>query len=352
MNINFKKGKSKNRNRILFYSSLKDKKDFYTQGFYLTDIRILENLGFKVKLSNHWYDFLLNSKYDICFIYFYRYGLIPGFIGRVFGKMVLFTGGIDNLELEYASRWELLVQRILFILCDFCSNVNIIVSTSDKNNIQLFKDIRFADKYPLSFHVIDYEKYEYLNDIKKEKIFVTIAWMITEANTLRKGIDKAVRVFEKVYRKDAGYKMVIIGVTGDGTEIIKNLITEYQLENQIVFTGRIPENEKISILKRSKIYIQLSSYEGFGIGAVEALAAGCIVIHSGKGGLKDGIADNGIEVIDVNDYDEICNKILSLDENSCNELIAKGIQHVKTNFKYEKRLKDFSNIFNNFKESN
>ena len=79
--------------RILFYSNVKTKKQFSVQGFYRTDIDILKKLGFKVKLSKHWYDFLLFNKYDLAFLYFYRYSLIPAMISKIFRKKVFFTGG-------------------------------------------------------------------------------------------------------------------------------------------------------------------------------------------------------------------------------------------------------------------
>lgn len=331
--------------RILFYSSLKSKRGFVTQGFYKTDIQILRDLNFEVKLSIHWYDFLLIRNYDICFIYFYRYGAIPAFIGKVFGKKVFFTGGIDDLDPGYATKKGLMIQRLLFKICNLLSNVNILVSTSDKKNIQLFSCLKPAEKFPLSFHVIDFERYKYSNNIKKEKIILTIVWMGSQGNVLRKGVDKSIHVFEKIVKIDSEYKMLIIGTIGDGTIMIKNLIAKYGLENKVILTGQVDDNEKIAILKKSKFYFQLSSYEGFGVAAVEALASGCIVVHSGKGGLIDGIGDYGLKISDVNDYDNICDIVLNQDQDSCVKLINNGIKHVFSNFRYEKRYNDFYNIF-------
>ena len=330
--------------RILFYSAIESKKIFFTQQFYATDIKLLRDLNFEVKLSIHWYDFLYIWNYDICFIYFYRIGVIPAFIGKIFGKKVFFTGGIDDLEPNYASKNSLKIQRILFKICNLFSTANIIVSTSDKKNIELFTNIKPKEKFPLSHHVIDFEKYEYSCNNKKEKIIVTIVWMGSKSNVLRKGVDKAIQVFDKIIKIDSEYKMVIIGTIGEGTIILRSLITELGLEDKVILTGPIEEKEKISILKNSKFYFQFSSHEGFGIAVVEALAAGCIVVHSGKGGLKDSVSDCGIIISDINNSNEICKVVLGLNQDLCEKYINNGIIFVSYNFRYEKRLNQFYNI--------
>ncbi len=332
---------------ILFYSSVKSKKMFSIQQFYKTDICILRELGYNVKLSNSVVDYLLFWKYDIAFIYFYRYGLIPAMIARLFKKKVVFTGGIDYLDNNYAGIKSYLIQKLFFKLCILFSDKNILVSNADRKNILLFKKVLNPQKFPISFHVIDFERYVFNNLSKKEKILCTIAWMVREENVIRKGIDKAIYLFKKLYQYDKEYRMIIIGSLGAGSDLVQNIINKENLGKLITLTGSINEKDKINVLKKSMIYAQLSSYEGFGIAAIEALASGNIVVHTGKGGLKDGVGEHGILVKNLN-YKEIVQRIQAvlLSTESHMELINDGIQHVKNNFKYEKRLKDFQEILN------
>ena len=76
------------KKRILFYSSVQDKKLFYIQQFYRIDIEILENLGYQVLLSNKISDAWKFWKYDFVFAYFYRYAFFVTFTSSVLETII------------------------------------------------------------------------------------------------------------------------------------------------------------------------------------------------------------------------------------------------------------------------
>lgn len=336
----------KEKKSILFYSSVKSKKMFSIQNFYKTDICILKELGYKVSLSNSMFDYLLFWRYDVAFIYFYRYGLIPAIIAKCYGKKVVITGGIDFLDKKYAGKKTFIIQKIFFQLCIMFSDKNIIVSNSDLINIKSFKSKIDKVKFPFSFHVIDYEKFKFEDLSKKEKILSTIAWMGNVENVTRKGVDKSIFLFKQLYKLDNEFRMVIIGPLGKGAELILEIIKKNNLEKLITLTGEISEEDKINILKKSIAYSQLSIYEGFGIAAVEALAAGNIVVHTGVGGLIDGIGNNGV-LVGNDDYEMVSERILKMINNPSEHFsfVYNGLSHVSKNFRYERRFNDFQKIF-------
>jgi len=322
---------------------------FSIQGFYRTDIQILKENGFQVLLSNHFWDFFLFWNYDITFIYFYRFGLFPAIISKLFLKKVYFTGGIDDLDIEYAGKKRHFIQKIFFKLCNLFSDVSIIVSKSDLNNIQsIYSKNRMPKNVELSFHVIDFESYKYTFTNEKQKVMTTIAWMLRAENIFRKGIDKTVEVFDSLLKIDKEWKLIIIGPKGEGTEIIEKLVQEKGLEDSVFITGALSEKEKINFLKSSTIYMQLSIYEGFGIAAIEALAAGNIVFHSGRGGLKDGVGNCGIKLENLSASLQIANLINSTLKFESNlkyeEFINNGISYVEQNFSYAVRKAQFKKI--------
>ena len=332
--------------RILFFSSVRTKKMFSIQSYYRNDISILRDLGFQVKLSNNIFDFLKFWKYDIAFFYFYRYSALAAIFAKLFCKKTIFTGGIDYLESSFATKRQQRIQAIFFKICNLFSDANIIVSTTDYNNIATIYSGMVPHKCRMSFHVIDAERFVYKGE-PKLRIISTIAWMVNRDNVYRKGVDKTIKAFAKFVQLFPDYKLIIVGPPGEGSKDILKLIERLNMSKYVEYKGAISEDEKVGLLKRSTIYTQLSVYEGFGIAAIEALAAGNIVVHSGYGGLKDAVSDCGI-IVDINSFDSIVDgfvQAISYNNIQLSDIRAKGIHYVEENFSYSKRLSDFRSIF-------
>ena len=275
-------------------------------------------------------------------------GLIAALFAKLFGKKVFFTGGIDALDKNVATPRQRYIQKILFKLCNLFSDTSILVSQTDQSNVKDIYGGELPSNCVLSFHAIDFDSFEFKGDFSEKKhCFVTIAWMVSIENVYRKGVDRAVRIFASIRERIPDYKFYIIGPSGVGSDYIQSLIAELHLEESVVYLGTIQEHDKINLLKESQFYIQLSAYEGFGIAAMEALAAGCCVVHSGRGGLRDCMGRFGYKV-DIDNEDTISRLILELcSKESDVEHLKGGIQYVKNNFSYQTRLGSFKQIFRN-----
>jgi len=336
----------KKEKRVLFYSSVNDKKLFVTTGFYSTDIQILQDLGLSVNLTNSFNDFLKFWQYDIAFIYFWTKGIVPAIIGKIFRKKVIFTGGLDSLDRGYnISISDYNLKKVFFKLCTCCSDANIIVSSSDLKNIE--KTGYNFKKIYLIPHVIDFERYAY-NGTPKKNVITTIVWMGKIENVKRKGVDRLLYVFNELIKKNDDLKVFIIGSPGEGSDYLKNIVRQMNIESRVIFTGRIDENEKIKYLQDSKYYLQLSEYEGFGIAAIEALAAGNIVIHSGRGGLADAIDSFGVLIKNIDDYENIAVQLNNVNKNYENykHFIKNGMKHVEEKFSYYVRKDSIAKVIN------
>lgn len=333
------------KNKVYFYSSVKTKKMFSIQSYYRNDICILRDLGYDVYLCNSVFNYLLFWKYDIAFLYFYKYSFFAAFFAKLFRKKVFYTGGVDYLEKTFASVKERMKQILLFKMCNFLSDSSIIVSSADWENI---KEI-YGGKTPMncfkSFHPIDYDRFKYEGSLAdKEKIVTTIAWMVRLDNVFRKGVDKSVKIFSQFVKTHTEYRLIIAGPPGKGSDYILNLISELGLEESVIYKGAISEEEKVMLLKKSRCYLQLSQYEGFGIAAVEALAAGNMVIHSGRGGLRDALGSYGYKV-DIESDQDILDTLSKVCIHDIDEAFVRdGMNYVKKRFSYETRLRDFSKI--------
>ena len=332
--------------KILFYSSVTQMELFDSQRFYSVDIELLENLGFEVTKTNKISSFLMFWKYDISFLYFYRWSLIPAVISRFFLKKIYFTGGIDQLEESITTKKEYLLQVILFKVCYLLSDKCIVVSKSDLQNIWRALKRKKLRKIYLSFHTISFDDYFLENVSGKNNHFSTIAWMENIANVKRKGIEKSLILFQKLsgYSEFSDSKLFIIGKEGEGSVYLKKRCKSLKISNKVIFTGSISEEEKIYILKKSKYYLQLSTFEGFGIAAIEALASKNIVIHSGNGGLNETMRDFGVRINIETDFDQTIDGVLGQLNHFNLDALFKSTVHVKDNYSNITRENNFKSI--------
>jgi glycosyltransferase involved in cell wall biosynthesis len=92
-----------------------------------------------------------------------------------------------------------------------------------------------------------------------------------------KQFDKFIEIVTSVHKSTPGIKAMILG-EGPERSKLESLIRQYQLENNCSLAGELPHQEVINLMKQSRILLHPSSYEGFGVVCLEALAAGAKVV--------------------------------------------------------------------------
>lgn len=275
---------------ILFYSPINDLTIFQRVGFYSTDINILRDLGHEVILTNSLIKVAF-KKYDILFAYFYTWSAFASIIAWLKFKKTIITGGADELEPSYnKSKEKLFIHRSLFRLGHFFSSWIIPVSNADLNN---FVKLVGNKKISLIPHAVDTNLYN-PSGKQNNKLFLTIGWMGTEANVRRKGMLDAIKVLAELRSRQFEADLIIAGTPGPGLSILKELAQKLHVNDHIEYRLNVTEKEKIELLKRCGYYLQLSEFEGFGLAALEALSCGSCVVHTGRGGLSDFMADYGL----------------------------------------------------------
>lgn len=334
------------RKTILFYASVSNPSLFQTQKFYVNTIELLENIGYHVivtnKINDSW-----KFNYDAIFCFFYHHSVLPAFVAKLRCKKVFFTGGLDDLDCNLVKGKRYWIQVVLFKICRWLADWCLVESQSDLKNINKICLIKNHKNIYYAPQAMDLNKYA-CSFNKKENIFSTICWQGTVGNVSRKGVDIALFYFKYLisFSEFSDSKFYIIGRNGDGTNYLKGIINELGLNSNVVITGEVTDDEKIDILKKSKYFFQLSQYEGFGLAALEALASSCIMIHSGRGGLNDTIAEDGVR-IDITNFDKTMNsvekdvydRLSKIDETDINKMLLR----IRTSFDEPIRKQNFLN---------
>ncbi|MBI4990707.1 glycosyltransferase family 4 protein [Candidatus Gottesmanbacteria bacterium] len=130
-------------------------------------------------------------------------------------------------------------------------------------------------------------------------------------------------------------KLVICGMIKEGRggwmqENFKFQISNFKLENDVIVTSYVPEDDLPYLMAGAKTLILPSLYEGFGIPAIEAMACGVPVVVSNVSSLPEIVGDAGI-LVDPYDVESIMNGLKEACYNNSRreELIDRGLDQVK-----------------------
>ena len=99
-------------------------------------------------------------------------------------------------------------------------------------------------------------------------------------------------------KKQGGFseKLVIVGRKGWLYEGLFIRVRELGLENDIIFTGFVPDEDLPFIYDGARLFVYLSLLEGFGRPPLEAMACGVPVITSDTSAIPEVVGDAGISV--------------------------------------------------------
>lgn len=154
-----------------------------------------------------------------------------------------------------------------------------------------------------------------------------------------------------IARKDGlEHKLVMVGGAVDKAEDVFNVITTLGLEDHVIFTGVVTDDDLVGLYNAADLFLYPCLYAGFGLPPLEAMACGTPVITSCNSSLPEIVGD-AAKLIDPYDPKKIAdaiNDILSNDE-MMKTLINRGLKRAKM-FNWRKTafetLKVYKEVYN------
>lgn len=145
---------------------------------------------------------------------------------------------------------------------------------------------------------------------------------------------KAFDEFKKSTNSD--FKLLIIGKKMWWTNEIETTYKSLKYQADIIFTGRVEENELYSITASAYALTYIPIFEGFGIPLVEAMNCGVPVITSNVTSMPEVVENAGI-LVDPFSVEEITDAMIKIVNNNAlrNQLSEKSITQAKK-FSWEK----------------
>jgi glycosyltransferase involved in cell wall biosynthesis len=92
-----------------------------------------------------------------------------------------------------------------------------------------------------------------------------------------KNLDRLIRAYA---RRRRDWRLVIAGMRGFFAEALDTLIAELGVKESVKLTGWIPRDELLQLYSRAQAFVYPSTFEGFGMPVLEAMAAGIPVACS------------------------------------------------------------------------
>lgn len=163
----------------------------------------------------------------------------------------------------------------------------------------------------------------------------------------RKNLEFLIKVFSKVVKTYPKIKLVITGKKGWYYEGLFKLVKKLGLQNKVVFTGYIEDEEKPILYTGAKIFLFPSLYEGFGLPILESMACRTPVISSNTSSLPELVGDAGI-LLDPKDkikWVKTIKKILS-NQLFSQKLIEASIYQLKK-FSWDRCAKETIKVYQN-----
>jgi len=161
-----------------------------------------------------------------------------------------------------------------------------------------------------------------------------------------KGVKYLVKAMDIIRSYENNVKLIIVG-DGEQRNYLLRLTREFNLENHIIFIGKVPHQKIPTYLKAADVFVLPSLREGFSLVILEAMAAGLPVIATRVGVVPEVIKDyeNGFIVEPMNPH-QIAEKCLLLlkDEKLRERMSSNNIEKARE-FSWERVVENLEKLY-------
>ena len=152
----------------------------------------------------------------------------------------------------------------------------------------------------------------------------------------RKNIVKLIEAFEILKTSPnpslsgGELKLIIVGGKGWMADEIYQKAKKSKFSDEIIFKGKVSDNELANLYKNASILVLPSLYEGFGLPVLEAMSYGVPCVVSDNSSLREIAGDSAL-LIDAYNSNDMAEKMGALlnDEELREDLSRRGIENVK-----------------------
>jgi glycosyltransferase involved in cell wall biosynthesis len=304
-----------------------------TVEFYRQDIEILRSLGHEVFLA--WRARQIRTDVDLYYVWWWTWAFEPLAVAKLRGKPVVITGVLDHpfpvAGWGYAARpfWE----RMLMATSLRSADRNVFVSRYEAEGATRDLRVREARCIPLA---VDTEVYS-PGDSPREDFVFSVIWL-EKYSIWRKCAIEIVEAIPLVVSEHPEARFIIAGGHHDAYEDVLAAARRLGVESLVSLPGVISREEKIDRMRRCRLYLQPTRYEGFGVAILEAMSCGAPVVTNPIGAVPEVVGD-AASFLEGTGPAEIARGVNGLwsDAQRRQDLGSEGRERAVGNFSFETR---------------
>jgi glycosyltransferase involved in cell wall biosynthesis len=221
----------------------------------------------------------------------------------------------QTFDWKFRLFYTLLIPQILRH-----SKVVFTVSAFSKGEIERFYGVDSA-KISVIYNGVSPIFFPHLDE-KKEPYILAVSSLNAQKN-----FHSLIKAFNRLSIPDI--KLYLVGSMNKSFAALE-LIEEVEGNPNIVFKGRVEDDELIALYSNALCFVYPSFYEGFGIPPLEAQACGCPVVCSHAASLGE-VGGESVVYCDPYSVDDIAHhiRVVLEDESLQQRLRAKGFENIK-----------------------
>ena len=162
-----------------------------------------------------------------------------------------------------------------------------------------------------------------------------------------KGINYIIEAFDELPDKYSDYKLIIAGKTTDYKKELDKIIKKNNLENKVIFTGFVDEEDKISIYHDAELFVNPVKYMGgVSITVFEALLSNTPVIVTKEAGELIEKIEAG-SIVEYGDVESLKNEMIKSlsDEKLTKKQILNAQTYIKENLDWKNVSKNILDLY-------
>lgn len=291
------------------------------------------------------YNFLFRQDADI--YQFFNFIIPPNISGKAITVIHDLTYILYPSTMEEINR-----KRLEKNMNNTVRRADYIITVSESSKRDIIKYLNVDEhKIQVVYSGVDeiYNKQLDINeiDIVKKKYNIEGEYLLY-LGTLepRKNIETIIKAYNLFIKSNKDkIKLVLAGKKGWSYDSIFKLVNEFQIEDKVIFTDYVDDEDKPALYQGAEVFLFPSLYEGFGIPVVEAMASRTPVITSNSSSLPE-VAGEAAIMTDPLDYRKISKSIEVIlnDEQLREKMINEGIKQANK-FSWDSSAEKLKNIY-------